>query len=662
MLSFLPSNVHATSTDLKDQISCQTLLLGTWTDSNSTCTITNFSIGYSDSLTVDNSVYPNITLAIDGTVHIEDSCSKVGCHAGTLTNSGHIVVSNSGTIFSNAIFTSSGTVDNFGIINTNARSALINTGIINNNNGGTITCNPCVGISNGGTINNNAGSIFDVTSFSNSAIFNNYGTFSQNGGDFYNYAGGYINNYGIMNSGYFYNYNVVNNNITGTITNTGTYSNSGTVLNSGTINNNSTGTITNSGVINNLCVGTINNLGTISGNPPINPCLSDTTSLKAIPNPSKAGQQVTFNATVLPSSATGTVIFLNGTKVLGSGTLSGGIATFSTPFNAGSYSITAQYAGDSNYLPSTSSSITQTVNKGGTKLILITSSKLSVFNQTVTFTASVSPIVPANGSPTGTITFSVDGVPQPPALIVFGNAFLVTPALPVGIHTITAQYSGDGNFLSSTSSPLTQTVNNANTKTTLVSSSNPSIFGQKITFTVKVFAASPSSGTPSGNVTFTIDGVAKAPITLSSGKATLSTNALSVGNHTITAQYSGNSNFTGSTSTSLKQSVQRATSISISPSTTTIPHGTSQLYTVTLSDTSPGTPSTPTGMVSWRASLSGGSFSSTTCTLVPISSSKSSCQVTYTAPATTGTDIITGSYSGDSTHAKSSRNATLKVT
>jgi len=66
----------------------------------------------------------------------------------------------------------------------------------------------------------------------------------------------------------------------------------------------------------------------------------------------------------VPSTATGTVTFYNnGSTVLGSGTVSGGIATFSTSTLAvGSYSITAAYSGDSNYNPNTSGALTLTVS------------------------------------------------------------------------------------------------------------------------------------------------------------------------------------------------------------------------------------------------------------------------------------------------------------
>ncbi|HLU08507.1 MAG TPA: Ig-like domain repeat protein, partial [Oceanobacillus sp.] len=74
------------------------------------------------------------------------------------------------------------------------------------------------------------------------------------------------------------------------------------------------------------------------------------------------------------------------------------------------------------------------------------------------------------------------------------------------------------------------------TTTTLTSSLNPSNFGEAVTFTATVTSA---SGTPTGTVTFSIDGVSQAPVSLASGQASFTTSSLSVGAHTITASYSG---------------------------------------------------------------------------------------------------------------------------
>jgi len=70
-----------------------------------------------------------------------------------------------------------------------------------------------------------------------------------------------------------------------------------------------------------------------------------TVSVSSGTNPSIPGQSVTFTATVSPDAATGTVMFKEGVTTLGSGTLSGGVATFSTSaLSVGTHSITLKRA------------------------------------------------------------------------------------------------------------------------------------------------------------------------------------------------------------------------------------------------------------------------------------------------------------------------------
>jgi sugar lactone lactonase YvrE len=81
-------------------------------------------------------------------------------------------------------------------------------------------------------------------------------------------------------------------------------------------------------------------------------------------NPVLAQSALTFTATVTSAagSPTGTVSFLDGTTVLGQGTLSGGICTLTTSaLAAGSHSITALYNGAVDFAPSTSAVLTQSV-------------------------------------------------------------------------------------------------------------------------------------------------------------------------------------------------------------------------------------------------------------------------------------------------------------
>ncbi len=131
-------------------------------------------------------------------------------------------------------------------------------------------------------------------------------------------------------------------------------------------------------------------------------------------------------------------------------------------------------------------------------------------------------------------------------------------------HTINAVYTNtDGNFngSSGTLSPG-QTVNPAPTSTTVTSSVNPSISGQSVTFTATVAniaGAAISTATPTGTIQFK-DGssLLGAPQPVSGlGTATLTTSALTVGAHPITAVYTNiDGNFRGNTSTSVTQVVQ----------------------------------------------------------------------------------------------------------
>ena len=111
-------------------------------------------------------------------------------------------------------------------------------------------------------------------------------------------------------------------------------------------------------------VGTI-----VSFTTPTTNAATTSTGLSASPNPSTVGQSVTFTATVtVPQGAgvaTGTVTFLEGTAVVGTGTLNeADLATFSTStLAAGDHSITAAYDGDASFAASSSEPIDVTINE-----------------------------------------------------------------------------------------------------------------------------------------------------------------------------------------------------------------------------------------------------------------------------------------------------------
>ena len=286
------------------------------------------------------------------------------------------------------------------------------------------------------------------------------------------------------------------------------------------------------------------------GDPDCRWAFSTTTTLTSSVNPSVAGQTVTFTATVSPSAATGMVTFLDGSIPLGSGTLSNGIATFTTSdLSAGDHSIEANYSGDSKY--ETSFASRAEAVKQATTTAVTSSANPSISGQSLIFTATVSP-----SDATGTVTFfngnstlGVGAVSSGKATCGTNNS-CSTSGLGFGSLLIRAIYSGDNNYGGS-SGTLTQAMT-VNTTTTVTSSANPSTFGQTVTFTATV-----SCCIATGTVTF-LDG----STTIGSGtvvylpingviKATFSTASLSVGAHSITARYNGDSNSNGSTSTVL---------------------------------------------------------------------------------------------------------------
>src|SRR5262249_6876561 len=152
----------------------------------------------------------------------------------------------------------------------------------------------------------------------------------------------------------------------------------------------------------------------------------------------------------------------------------------------------------------------------------------------------------------------------------------------------------------STAPAFSQTVNRANSLSTVGSSVNPSVFGQSVTFTATVTAVAPGAGTPSGTVTFKDGGRTVSTQRLSGGVATFTTSALSVGSHSVTATYSGDSNFNatgmgGSTAPALNQVVNKANSLSsVSSSVNPSVFGQPVTFTATVTAVAPGA-GTPSG-------------------------------------------------------------------
>ena len=246
----------------------------------------------------------------------------------------------------------------------------------------------------------------------------------------------------------------------------------------------------------------------------------------------------------------------------------GGNASFAPTFSgvpAGEAVITATSTGSTEQTSEFSKCLAATGGSVLTATAVTSSLNPSTLGQSVTFTATVS----GGTAPTGTVQFK-DGAANlgAPVSLAVVSATLTTSALVLGTHPITAVYSGDAGNTTSTSMVLNQVVNAAAlipTATTVTSSLNPSALGQSVTF-----AATVSGGTAAtGTVQFK-DGAANlgAPVTLVGVSATLTTSALALGTHPITAIYSGDAGNATSTSMVLNQVV---TTVVVAPPAVSAP-------------------------------------------------------------------------------------------
>ncbi|MEO8369220.1 MAG: putative Ig domain-containing protein [Candidatus Solibacter sp.] len=171
---------------------------------------------------------------------------------------------------------------------------------------------------------------------------------------------------------------------------------------------------------------------------------------------------------------------------------------------------------------------------------------------------------------------------------------------------------------------------------------NPSSAGQSVTFTAKV--ATPTSGTPTGTVTFK-DGAAilTAGVAISAaGAATFTTSTLTAGSHGITVVYSGDADFAPNTSAMLAQVViPGATGMTLSVTPEVPLLGSTATYEVTL--TTATTPPQGSVAINEGATL--------LCTIASLTagagSSTGTCNVAYNnsdAAHGTGTHKLTAAF------------------
>jgi len=213
-----------------------------------------------------------------------------------------------------------------------------------------------------------------------------------------------------------------------------------------------------------------------SGTHTVNPgSAATTTTVVSAPDPTVFGQPVTFTATVTANppatgTPTGTVTFTvtgPGGTVTGSGTLSGGVATFTTSAldaNDIAYTVTAVYNPDTATFLTSTGTDTHKVNRADTEIAITVIPNPATVGETVSYIAFVEAVPPGAGVPTGTVGTGIDkdgGTIYGIQVALDGNGFTLFTInnFPAGEYTVYSQYEGDNNFNQSPFDTVIHTIN-----------------------------------------------------------------------------------------------------------------------------------------------------------------------------------------------------------
>src|SRR5579872_3832908 len=88
----------------------------------------------------------------------------------------------------------------------------------------------------------------------------------------------------------------------------------------------------------------------------------------------------------------------------------------------------------------------------------------AIFGAPLTIQSTVTPSGSGGATPSGTVTFKIDGTAGTPQLLDPLGGATVSPSLTAGQHTVSAHYDGDSNYLPSSSGSLALTVAKATTQ------------------------------------------------------------------------------------------------------------------------------------------------------------------------------------------------------
>ena len=353
-------------------------------------------------------------------------------------------------------------------------------------------------------------------------------------------------------------------------------------------------------------------------------------------------------------------------EALSSGAYSGSVTTLP----GGSYNLTATYPGDATYGGSVSSPVAVTVSPESSTVTLGAYNYINgppqplstaPYGYYIYFSAQVN-ASSGQGIPTGTVSFydgaSVDTgtLLGTAAVTARGEAMLVSagPApvcLGIGQHSVFAVFSGDNSFTSSTSAAVPISITKGTAYPVINETTINVAAGQTATDTVYVSGSGTTK--PTGTVQFYDMGVALgSAVTISQSNTATNPQVifqavLATGTHTITAIYSGDSNYNpapgiDTLAVTVTSSTGTPVTVTLTPTLSTSTVGSYTQYNVTVQSTKSGGAAV-TGTVQLYESGT-----------VPVGLSASIVNGAATLSAQwafAGSQVMTVQYSGDANYA-----------
>ena len=288
----------------------------------------------------------------------------------------------------------------------------------------------------------------------------------------------------------------------------------------------------------------------------------------------------------------------------------------------GAYNVVAHYAGDGTNAPSDSSPVSVTVGQEGSQTFIVVPAfdsqtgmingnasslvygsryiiRMYVTNSGAALNPSGPPSPLCAGvnqmtCPTGTVTLTDNGTPLDGGTFALNNAGYTRdlhPFLTGGTHQLSAHYGGDNSYNASTSAPDAITITPAPTNASMFGAFQP-LVGQNFQLNVTVNMNVPGGKTPTGTFTF-YDGGAPLAGTLTvagygdnpgnpSFQGFYETSLSTVGQHSITATYSGDANYASSTTAPVLITAQYQVTVNVTVDSNNIQYGTPVTATVTV--------------------------------------------------------------------------------